>query len=325
MAKAVYLRAPGDTSMFEWKDASIPEPQENEILIRHTAIGLNYIDVYHRTGLYPLESYPAILGVEGCGEVIQCGEKVEFFQPGMQVAYAGPTGAYSQYRVLKAEKAVRIPEGINHQQVAGIFLKGLTAFMLVRKTFRVFPESTILVHAAAGGVGNIVCQWAKQLGATVIGTVGSPSKKEFALHAGCDHVIDYTNTHWLEQVKEITQGKGVNAVYDAIGRATLENSLKCLKHLGILVSYGQASGAALPIDPLDLMRGGSLFLTRPRIHDYLDTHEELTAAAAELFSLMQSGHLQAYIGQSFYLSDIATAHHNLEARKTLGSTILIPE
>lgn len=325
MTKAIVIHTPGGPEVMKWEAVTLPPPGEGEVLIRHTAIGLNYIDVYYRTGLYPAPS-PFTPGMEASGVVVKCGPGVSLFKEGERVAYAlGPLGAYSQERVIHEKYLMKLPDEISDQLAAGLMVKGLTAHYLVRRTFMLNKNHTILVHAAAGGVGLLLCQWAKYLGARVIGTVSSPEKAELAKQNGCEFPIIYKSENVVERVKEITGGRGVNVVYDSVGKDTFMDSLDCLMRFGMMVSYGQASGPIPPFDIGLLARKGSLFLTRPSLAHYKEDTQEYIVSCAEMFDLVLSGDLRIHIRQSYYLHDAPAAHRDLESRKTEGSTILIPE
>lgn len=324
MPKAILLEEPGGPENLKWKEVQEPKPAAGEVLLEQSVLGLNFIDTYHRSGLYTLPSYPAIIGMEGVGTIAALGEGVRDLKIGERVGYgAGPIGAYAQMRTIPAEKVVKLPDALISEIAAAVMLKGLTAHYLVRRTFIVAQNHTVLVHAAAGGVGLLLCQFAKLLGARVIGTVGSEEKATLAKANGCDFTILYKKENVVEKVREITQGQMVNAVYDAVGKDTYISSLDCLMHFGILVSYGQASGPVPPIEPLELSRRGSLFFTRPTLMHYMENLEEYRSAMNEIFELLMRGMLKANVGQSYYLSDAASAHRDLEAGKTTGSTILM--
>jgi NADPH2:quinone reductase len=323
MPKAIRVHTVGGPEAMTYEDVEVGQPGPGQVLIRHGAIGLNFIDVYFRTGLYKTPT-PFIPGMEGAGTIEAHGEGVTGFTVGDRVAYTGLIGAYAEKRLTPAEKLVKLPKEIPDEVAAGMMLKGLTAHYLLHKTYRVRPGDTILIHAAAGGVGLIVCQWAKSLGATVIGTVGSAAKAKLAKENGCDHPIDYTKEDFITRVKEITGGKGVPVVYDSVGKDTFDKSLDCLSKLGLMVSFGNASGSPPPIDVLKLMQKGSLFLTRPTLQDYIPTRDALEAAAAELFKAVSSGVVKIAVEQRYALKDAAQAHRDLESRKTTGSTVLIP-
>ncbi|MCK5621669.1 MAG: quinone oxidoreductase, partial [Alphaproteobacteria bacterium] len=299
-------------------------PAAGEALIRHEAVGLNFIDVYHRTGTYPFPSLPAVPGMEGAGIVEGVGEGVTDIAAGDRVAYAGlPPGAYAEVRLIPAHRLVKLPDEISTQQGAAMMLQGMTAEYLLRRTFRVQAGQTVLFHAAAGGVGLIACQWLKQLGATVIGTVGSEEKAELARAHGCDHPIVYTKENFVERVKEITDGNGVPVVYDSVGKDTFYKSLDCLQRYGTMVLFGQASGPVEPLDPNILAGKGSLYLTRPTLMNYCIERQDLVNSSKELFEAVGKG-LKVEINQTYPLKDTAQAHRDLEARKTTGSTILLP-
>jgi NADPH2:quinone reductase len=325
MSKAIVLQSPGGPENLKWQEVSVGEPKAGEVLIRQKAIGLNYIDIYHRTGFYKLPSYPAILGMEGAGVVEKLGPDCTHLQVGDRVAYGvGPIGGYAQLRIIPEIKLVKLPDAIKDEIAAASMLKGLTAHFLLRRTFIVNNYHTILVHAAAGGVGLLLCQWAKSLGARVIGTVGSPEKAALAHANGCDFPILYKSENILERVRQITEGRMVHAVYDAIGKDTYKTSLDCLMRFGIFISYGQASGPLPPIDSQDLASRGSLFFTRPSLMHYKEDPHEYALSSAELFEMIRLGHLKVNVGQSYYLSDAASAHRDLETGKTSGTTILLP-
>lgn len=325
MPNAIIMENTGGPEVLRWKEHDPGKPETGEVLLRHEAIGLNFIDVYHRTGLYPLPSLPAIPGMEGAGVIEAVGEGVTEFTPGDRVAYAGvPPGAYAQVRKIPAHRLVTLPERISFQQAAAMMLQGMTARYLLHGCYKVQNGDWILVHAAAGGVGTIACQWAKYLGATVIGTVGSAAKAELSRSHGCDHPINYTEENFVERVNEITQGRGVDVVYDSIGQATFMNSLDCLRPLGMMVSFGQASGPIPPVDIAVLAAKGSLFLTRPSLMAYTERREDLLAHAQDLFEVVDNGAVKIEVRQTYALRDAAQAHRDLENRKTTGSTIFTP-
>lgn len=325
MSKAIRIHATGSAEVLRWEEVDSPDPGPGEVKLKQTAVGLNYIDVYHRTGLYPLGDLPATPGMEGAGVVSVIGEGVDGLSVGDRVAYAGlPPGAYAEERLIPAHRLVKLPDEISDQQAAGMMLQGMTVQYLLRSTFRVKPGDTILFHAAAGGVGLIACQWAKHLGATVIGTVGSPEKAELAKSHGCDYPLLYREEDWVARVREITDGRGVPVVYDSVGKDTFMNSLDCLRPLGLMVSFGQASGPIGPFDAGVLAAKGSLFLTRPTLMTYTANREDLLASAAELFDVVISGAVRIEVKQTYPLAEAARAHRDLEARKTKGSTVLIP-
>lgn len=325
MSKAIRLYETGGPEVMCWEEVKIGKPGAGEVHLRQTAVGLNFIDIYHRTGLYPLGELPATPGMEAAGTVVATGEGVDDFSPGDRVAYAGlPPGAYAEERLMPAHRLVKIPDAISDQQAAGMMLQGMTAQYLLRRTFHIKKGDTILFHAAAGGVGLISCQWAKHIGATVIGTVGSREKAELAKAHGCDYPLLYREEDWVARVREITADEGVAVVYDSVGRDTFIKSLDCLRPLGMLVSFGQASGPVGPFDPGLLAAKGSLFLTRPTLMTYTARRDDLLASAAELFEVVQSGAVKIEVKQTYPLSEAAQAHRDLEARETTGSTVLIP-
>jgi len=324
-SKAIRIHTYGGPEALTYEDVSVGEPGPGEILIRHTAIGLNYIDVYMRTGLYPLPTLPGTIGMEGAGVVEAIGGGVQTVSVGDRVAYASrPPGSYAQHRVISADRVVKVPDGIEDKTAAAMMLQGLTAQYLLRQTYPVQSGDAVLMHAAAGGVGLIVCQWAKHLGATVIGTVGSPEKAAIAKTHGCDHTILYREENFKDRVMELTNNQGVNVIYDSIGKDTFMDSLDCLKKRGTMVTFGNASGPVEPFDPGLLGKKGSLFLTRPTLFDFIADHESLSKMADELFAVVKSNVVKIEINQEYPLADAAKAHADLEARKTTGSTILIP-
>jgi len=323
MAHAIRITEFGGIEKMQWTEVEVGEPGAGEVRVRNTAIGLNFIDTYHRTGLYP-NQLPLTLGMEGAGIVEKVGPKVKDFKVGDRVAYANPIGAYSDVLLRPAERLVKIPAGVDDKVAASIMLKGMTAWYLCKRTYKVKKGETIVVHAAAGGVGQILCQWAKALGATVIGTVGSDSKVAIAKKCGCKHVIVLSRENLVARVREITKGKGVPVVYDGIGKDTWEASLDCLSPRGMMVSFGNASGPVTQINPGILAAKGSLFLTRPTLFHYVATRAELLAAARDLFSVIKSKKVKISVNQTYALKDAAIAHADLEGRKTTGSTVLIP-
>ena len=314
----------GGPEVLEAADESLPEPGPDQILVRHEAIGVNFIDTYHRSGLYPIPM-PSVLGQEAAGVVEAVGETVTRFKIGDRVAYGtGPTGAYAEAHLVPADRAVKVPDGIPLRTAAAVMLKGMTAEFLLRRCYPVLAGQAILVHAAAGGVGSILCQWAKSLGVKVIGTVGSPAKAEFARANGCEHVILYNEEDIASRVMQITGGHGVPAVFDGVGFATFEASLNSLGRRGVMVSFGNASGPAPAIEPARLARSGSLFLTRPTLFDYVTSTPELDSSASAVFEVIRSGAVQPQIGQTFPLAEASKAHEALENRRTRGSILLIP-
>ena len=316
------LRA-GGPEVLEPVELGRPAPGPGQILVRHEAIGLNYIDTYQRSGLYPMR-YPAVLGQEGAGVVEALGDGVTRFAPGDRVAYNSPGGAYAALHVVAAARAVALPAGVSAEVAAASLLKGMTTEFLVRRCHPLRAGETILVHAAAGGVGSLLVQWAKAIGATVIGTVGSEEKAALARGLGCDHVVLYRHEDVAARVKQITGGAGVSVAYDAVGKDTFEATLASLGRRGLFVSFGNASGPAPAVEPLRLMRGGSLFLTRPTLADYTATPAELDESAGQLFAMIASGKLRVEIGQRFRLADARQAHEALEGRRTIGASVLLP-
>ena len=324
MVKAIRMSRAGGPEVMEYVDVEVGEPGPGEVRIRQAAIGLNYIDVYFRTGAYPQE-FPAGIGMEGAGTIEAVGAGVTHVKVGDRVAYASrPTGAYAEARVMPAAVLVRLPDAISFETGAAMMLQGLTVEYLFRRTFPLKGGETILFHAAAGGVGLIACQWARALGVTMIGTVGSAEKAALAKEHGCTHTINYNTENFVERVKEITGGKGVPVVYDSIGKDTFTGSLDCLSPLGLMVSYGSASGPVPPFGLNELASRGSLFITRPTLFTYSAKREDLESMAAELFRMVESGKVKIEINQRYALKDAAQAHRDLEARKTTGSTILLP-
>ena len=308
-----------------WEPVEIGDPGPGEIRLRHSAVGLNFIDVYFRTGTYPPPQLPFTPGLEGAGIVEAVGDGVEGFTEGDRVAYAAqPIGAYAEVRLMPAEKLVHLPAGIEERTAAAMMLKGMTAQYLLRSTVPLNGGDTILFHAAAGGVGLIACQWARHLGVTIIGTVGSDEKAELATAHGCTHTIVYTRENFADRVQELTDGVGVDVVYDSVGQHTFEGSLDCLKRRGTLALFGQSSGKVSSFDPSVLAAKGSLYLTRPTLFHYTADRSSLEHCAGELFQVMQSGAVQADINQEYALSDASLAHTDLEGRRTTGASILLP-
>jgi NADPH2:quinone reductase len=320
---AVQAREAGGPDVLEVVDLPVPQPRPGQILIRHEAVGLNFIDTYQRSGLYPVK-FPAVLGGEAAGVVEAVGEGVTRFAVGDRAAVAGGGGGYAQFSTVAAARAVRLPEGVSTQVAAAALLKGMTAEFLLRRCFPVQSGQTILVHAAAGGVGTIMVQWAKLLGATVIGTVGSEEKARLAKDLGCDHVIFYRQEDVAARVREITGGVGVPVAYDSVGKDTFEGTLASLARRGLFVSFGNASGPVPPFSPLRLSQAGSLFFTRPTMFDYTAATEELDASAGALFDLIAAGKLRIEIGQTFPLADARKAHEALQGRETHGASLLLP-
>ena len=322
--KAIVFDKPGPASVMHMVDIELAPPGPGEVQIRHTAIGLNFIDTYHRSGLYPV-SLPSGIGLEAAGVVEALGEGVTSLKTGDRVAYgAGPIGAYSEARNIPAGRVSKLPDAIDDETAAAMMLKGMTARYLLRETYKVKPGETILWHAAAGGVGLIASQWAKALGATVIGTVSSEEKAALARAHGCDYVINYSHENVAERVREITGGKGVPVVYDGVGKATLEASLDSLAVRGLLVSFGNASGPITNFDLATLNAKGSLYITRPSLMTYVADDDALAANAADLFDVVATGKVKIEVHQKYALADAVKAHEDLEARRTTGSTILLP-
>jgi NADPH2:quinone reductase len=322
---AIRVHETGGPEQMSWEAFDPGTPGEGEILVDHTAVGLNYIDVYHRTGLYPMPARPFTPGMEAAGVVSATGAGVTGIKEGDRVAYAAlPVGAYAERRVLPADRVVKLPDGVSDETAAAMMLQGLTAQYLLRRTYRVAAGDTVLFHAAAGGVGLIACQWAKLLGATVIGTVGSEEKAQLAKSHGCDHTILYKEQDFAEEVARITANQKVPVVYDSVGKDTFDRSLDCLRPLGMMVLFGQSSGSVPPVDLSVLAAKGSLYLTRPTLMTYTAKREDLVSAAEELFDVVSSGAVKVEVNQRYALKNAAQAHIDLEARKTTGSTVLIP-
>ena len=325
MVKAIRIHRTGGPDAMQWEDVEVGAPGPGEVRIRHEAVGLNFIDVYFRTGLYPAPSLPFSPGMEGAGVVEAVGEGVDSLAVGDRIAYAAPpVGSYAEERLMPAEKVVKVPAGIDSRQAAAMMLQGMTVEYLLRRTYPVQPGETILFHAAAGGVGLIACQWARHLGATVIGTVGSDEKAELARAHGCDHPIVYTRENFTERVRELTDGAGVPVVYDAVGRDTFAGSLDCLRPRGMLVSFGQSSGRIDPFDVGILSAKGSLYVTRPTLMTYTASRAELERSAQALFDVVAGGAVRITVNRTFPLAGAADAHRALESRQTTGSTILVP-
>ncbi len=325
MVQAIRVHETGSADVLTWEHVEVGEPGPGEARIRHTAIGLNFIDTYFRSGLYPApDGVPFIPGNEGAGIVQTVGEGVSHIKPGDRVAYVGPLGAYSQERIIPADRLVVIPDGIDDEAAAGMMLKGMTAQYLLRQTFNVGPETTLLFHAAAGGVGLIAGQWAAHLGATVIGTAGSQDKVDLAKANGYQHVINYRTENFVERVKEITDGKGCDVVYDSVGKDTYPGSLDCLKPRGLWVSFGQSSGPIHDFNLALLAQKGSLFATRPTLFSYIATREQLEKTSGDLFDVVSKGIVKIAVNQEYRLADAVQAHTDLEGRKTTGTTVLIP-
>jgi NADPH2:quinone reductase len=322
--KAIQIDAPGGPDVMQYRDVELGAPKPGEITVRHTAIGINYIDTYHRSGLYPVK-LPSGLGMEAAGTVEALGDGVTGLKIGDRVAYgSGPIGAYAEANNVAAARAVKLPDGVSDEAAAGMMLKGMTAQFLLRQTYVVKPGDMILYHAAAGGVGLIATQWAKHLGATVIGTVGSDDKAEIARAHGCDHVINYRSENVPERVAEITGGRKLPVVYDGVGKDTFMMSLDCLAPRGLLVSFGNASGPVTDVNLGILATKGSLYVTRPTMFHYAATDADFQAVAKDLFDVVAGGHVKIEIGQRYRLADAVQAHRDLEGRKTTGATVLIP-
>jgi NADPH2:quinone reductase len=324
-AHAIRFERTGGPEVLRWEEVEVSAPGPGEALLRQTAIGVNFIDVYHRTGLYPVPSFPSGIGMEAVGVVEAIGPGVTEVSPADRVAYASlPIGGYAEWRCMPAERLVRVPPGISDEEAAAMMLKGMTAQYLLRRTYRVQPGDTIVFYAAAGGVGSIACQWAKHLGAEVIGVVGSDEKATLARELGCAHTIVYTRERVPERVRALTGGQGVPVVYDSVGKATFFDSLDCLAPRGLMVSFGNASGPVPPFDLQELALRGSLYLTRPTLATYTATREELLATAEELFDVVLSKAVRIRIGLRLPLREAARAHQALESRATTGAIVLLP-
>ena len=324
MPYAIRIHEHGGPEAMRWEEVAVGDPGPGEVRLEQRAVGLNYIDVYHRTGLYPLAALPAVIGMEGAGEVMAVGPDVTEFQVGDRVAYASPIGSYAEERLIPADRVVPLPTAIDDRTAAAMMLQGMTVRYLLRETYNVGPSTVMLLHAAAGGIGLIACQWAKALGATIIGTVGSQEKAELARAHGCTHVVNYRSENFVARVKEITGGAGCDVVYDSIGRDTFPGSLDCLAPMGMLVSFGNASGPVPPFSLAELASRGSLYVTRPTLFAYTAKRADLEAMCADLFAMVESGKVKIDINQVYKLADVQRAHLDLEARKTTGSSILVP-
>ncbi len=324
MAHAIRIHATGGPEVLTWDEITVGDPGPGEVRLRQGAIGLNYIDTYHRSGLYKLASLPAVIGMEGAGTVEAVGPGVSDLKIGDRVAYAGVLGGYAEVRLIAADRLVKLPDAIDDVSAAAMMLQGMTVRYLLRETYRCTPETVLLFHAAAGGVGLIACQWAKAIGATIIGTVGSDEKAQLALANGCTHVINYRTEDYVARVKEITGGQGCDVVYDGVGKDTFPSSLDCLKPKGLWVSFGNASGPVPPFDIAILSAKGSLFATRPTLMTYTARREDLIANAAELFDMVAKGAVRIAASRTYPLREAAAAHRDLEARKTTGSIVLVP-
>jgi NADPH2:quinone reductase len=324
MTHAIRFDRAGGPEVMRWEEVELAPPAPNEARVAHSAVGLNFIDIYYRIGRYPV-GLPSGLGLEGAGVVEAVGSAVTEVKPGDRVAYAGgPVGAYAEARNIPADRLVKLPDAIDFRSAAAMMLQGMTAQYLLRRTYRVQPGDTILIQAAAGGVGLIVCQWANALGATVIGTVGSDEKAALAKAHGCHHAIVYSRENFVERVKEITNGEGVPVVYDSVGADTFAKSLDCLRPLGMMVTFGQSSGPVPPVDTQELSKRGSLFLTRPTLFTYTAKRSDLVQMAGELFDVVTAGKVKIEVNQTYRLQDAAQAHIDLEARRTTGSSVLLP-
>ena len=325
MVHAIRVEEVGGPEVMKWAEVTVGEPGPGEVRLRHLAVGVNFIDVYYRKGVYPPPGgYPLIPGAEGAGEIEAIGEGVTGLKPGDRVAYQVQIGAYAEKRLIKADRVVKIPDGLDPKVAAAAFLKGLTVQCLIRRTFRVEKGQTILWHAAAGGVGSIATQWLSALGATVIGTVGDDKKIDLARANGCAHVINYRTEDFVARVKEITGGEGVACVYDSVGKDTFPASLDCLRPIGMFVSFGQSSGLPPPFTLATLQQKGSLYATRPTVTMYLARRPDLEASAAELFEALRNGTVKIAVNQEWPLKEAAEAHRALEARQTTGTTVLMP-
>ena len=322
--KKVILNNFGDEKEMKFIDGEQEKPTDNQVLVKHMAIGVNFIDIYQRTGLYPL-NLPSRLGLEASGIVEEVGEKVGEFKKGDRVCYCnGPLGAYATHNIVPDNLLLHLPDEIQFETVASSLLKGLTAYFLLHDIYKVGKDDTIIFHAAAGGVGSIASGWAKSLGATVIGTVGSDEKINYAKSNGCDHVVNINKESFKDVALKITNNEGVSVVYDSIGKDTLMNSMDSLRKRGLLVSFGNASGVPDPINILDLMKKGSLFITRPTLFDYVKTREELLNASERYFDVLKSGHVKIDVQQKFTLEEVGKAHTAMSNRKTVGTTVLVP-
>jgi len=323
MTKAVRFHKTGGPEVLQIDDVPVGEPGAGQVRVRHTAIGVNFVDTYQRSGLYPMP-VPQVAGNEGAGVVEAVGSGVTTLKAGDRVTYTGLIGSYCGQRLVPADRMVKIPEGISDEQAASIMLKGMTVHYLIHSTYAVKAGDTVLWHAAAGGVGLLACQWLKALGATVIGTVGSPEKAKLAKAHGADHVIDYSKENFVERVKQITGGKGVPVVYDSVGKTTWEGSLDCLRPLGLWVSFGNASGPVPPLNTGILAQKGSLYMTRPTLATYIASRADLEARSSSLFAIVKSGKVKIEITARYKLADVVQCHRDLEGRKTTGSVILLP-
>jgi NADPH2:quinone reductase len=323
MAKAIRFHRQGGPEVLQLDEVQVGDPGPGQVRIRHTAIGVNFVDTYQRSGLYPMQM-PAIAGNEGAGVVEAVGPGVKDLKKGDRVAYTGLSGSYCEERVVPADRMVKVPKGISDEQAASMMLKGMTVHYLIFSTYKVRKGDTVLWHAAAGGVGLIACQWLKKLGVTTIGTVGSDEKARLAKAHGCKHVINYSTENFVERVKEITKGKKVPVVYDSVGKSTWEGSLDCLQPRGLMVSFGNASGAVPPVNLGILSSKGSLYVTRPTLATYIAARADLVKRSSDLFNAVKSGKVKIETTARYKLADAANAHRDLEGRKTTGSVVLIP-
>jgi NADPH2:quinone reductase len=324
MTRAIRVHTYGGPEVLQWEEVEVGAPGPGEVRVRQTAVGLNFLDVYMRTGLYPQDALPFIPGSEAAGVVTAIGEGVRDLKVGRRVAYAGPGGAYAEERLIAADRVVKLPDAIDDQTAAAVMLKGMTAQYLLRQVYKVGPKTTVLFHAAAGGVGLIACQWAAALGATVIGTVGSSGKALIARAHGCAHVINYREEDVVTMVKAFTKDKGVDVVYDSVGKDTFPGSLDCLKPRGLWVSFGQSSGPVPEFRINLLAQKGSLFATRPSLNHYTASRKDLVATANDLFDILKSGQVRIAVNQTYPLAEASRAHRDLEARLTTGSSLLLP-
>ena len=322
MAHAIRIHQTGGPEALQWESVDLPAPGPGQVRLKQHAIGVNYIDTYQRSGLYKMD-LPFIPGSEGAGEVVAVGPGVTDFKAGDRAAYAGAAGGYTEERLVPAERLVKLPDGIDYKTAAAMMLQGMTVRYLLRQTYKVGPDTTLLLHAAAGGIGLIACQWARHLGATIIGTVGSADKAELAKAHGCTHVINYKTEDFVKRTQELTKGQGVDVVYDSVGKDTYPGSLDCLKPLGLWVSFGNSSGAITNFQILSLMKG-SYYATRPTLHTYTAKREDLLANANELFDVVSKGIVKIQAKHTYHLKDAAQAHRDLESRKTTGSIVLLP-
>jgi NADPH2:quinone reductase len=324
MVHAIRIHENGGPEKMKWEEVDVGAPGQGQIRVRHRAIGFNYIDTYFRSGLYKLPALPAVLGTEGAGDVVAVGPGVTEVKVGDRVAYASPMGAYVEERLMPADRAVKLPDAIDYKTAAAMMLQGMTVRYLLRQTYKVGPDTTLLLHAAAGGVGLIACQWAKHLGATIIGTVGSDDKGRLAKENGCTHIINYAKESFVERVKEITGGKLCDVVYDGVGKDTFPGSLDCLRMRGMWVSFGNASGPVPPFDIGILNQKGSLFCTRPSLFAYTATRADLLESANDLFDVVGRGAVKIQVNHTYPLKDAAQCHVDVQSRKTTGSAVLLP-